>query len=488
MQSTDNLIIRSKNVCTPSGIMPACVNIQNGRISSIAGYAESAKSEFTVDDVGDLFVIPGIVDSHVHVNEPGRTEWEGFETATRAAAAGGITTIVDMPLNCIPVTTTLEAFREKLQAVTDKLYVDCAFYGGVVPGNLQSLDALIDAGVVGFKCFLIHSGIDDFPNVSEEDLREAMPVLAKRRVPLLVHAELDAPPLSGGAGGAAGSSAERADSSGAAQEESRAREKARQKSKSKEKVAVLEDPRQYQRFLDSRPGRWEIDAIRLMISLCEQYNCPVHIVHLSCADAVDMIARARADNMRITVETCPHYLTFASEEIADGDTRFKCAPPIRQRENRERLWEALKNRHIDFIVSDHSPCTPELKLLRQGDFDKAWGGISSLQFGLSAIWTEAQQRGFSLEQVIRWMSTNPAKFTALSKKGALEPGKDADIVVFDPDASFEVRPDNVLHRHKVTPHEGRRLKGVVRATYLRGLKIFEDGRFLVKPCGKALRN
>ena len=405
-----HLLIRSTRVVTPEGVCPADVRIRDGRIEAVG-----APSGAPALDVGDRVVMPGIVDSHVHVNEPGRTEWEGFETATRAAAAGGITTIVDMPLNSRPTTTTVAGLEAKRRSAEGKCRVDVAFWGGVVPGNAGELRAM---GLPGYKCFLVPSGVDEFPHVTERDLREAMPLIASMGAVLLVHAEL-----------------------------------------------AVEAPRNgsYSGWLRSRPREAENRAIEMMISLCREHRCRVHIVHLSSADAVDAIARAQREGLSITAETCPHYLTFAAEEIGDGETHFKCAPPIRERENRERLWAALAAGTIDMVVSDHSPCVPELK---KGDFASAWGGIASLQFTLPAVWTEAHRRGHSLEDLARWMCAAPARLAGLDRKGSIEAGKDADLVVWNPEATFVV--ERVLHRHPLTPYRGRTLTGVVERTFVRG--------------------
>ncbi|MBS2006821.1 MAG: allantoinase AllB [Cyanobacteria bacterium SZAS TMP-1] len=446
--------LKSKRVLRGGKFEEACVLVEDGIIKDVItttanGTLPSLPAGFVVHDVGDKVVMPGLVDSHVHINEPGRTEWEGFDTATRAAAAGGITTVADMPLNCIPVTTSAAAFDEKLRHIEGRLWVDLCFWGGVVPGNTRELDRMIDQGVMGFKCFLIHSGIDDFPNVEREDLESAMPVLARRGVPLLVHAELD--------------------------------------HENHEHKPHVDEPRTYKHFLESRPRRWENEAIDLMIELCRKHNCRVHIVHLSSSDAIAAIKKARTEGLPLTTETCPHYLTLAAEDIKDGDTRFKCAPPIRERENSDKLWQGLQDGTIDLVVSDHSPCTPELKHMEAGDFHKAWGGIASLQFGLPAVWTEAKKRGISLPTVLSCMSLGPARFLGLDhKKAALAQGFDADIVVFDPEASFVVEPSMIQHRHKVTPHEGRRFDGLVCETYVRGNKVYDNGHFAKEPCGKAM--
>ncbi len=437
--------IMSRRVLTPEGIRQAVVLIESGRI---AGVMNTPAVGIPIEDAGDNVVMPGLVDCHVHVNEPGRTEWEGFETATRGAAVGGITTIVDMPLNSNPVTTTLAALETKLEATQKKLWVDTAFWGGVVPGNAGSLESMIDAGVRGFKCFLIHSGIDDFPNVTEKDLRVAMPILAHLGVPLLVHAELEC-----------GESYEWENSA-----------------------------RSYKAFLKSRPRRWENEAIKLMVDLAREYGTAVHIVHLSSSDAIPLVAAAKRSGISLTAETCPHYLTFAAEEIADGDPRFKCAPPIRERKNREELWSAVKDGTIDFVVSDHSPCTPELKFLSEGDLKRAWGGISSLQFGLPAMWTEARRRGASIQDLSAWMSRKTAAFVKLDdRKGRLAPGYDADIVVWSPEQRQMIEQSMIQHRHKVTPYDGRELFGVVKQTYVRGNKIFDRGAFATEPVGQRIK-
>jgi allantoinase len=437
--------IHGKQVVTPQGVKDAVVLVENGTIFGVVDRHDVPPGTMLIE-AGDSVVMAGLVDSHVHVNEPGRTEWEGFDTATRAAAAGGITTIADMPLNSNPVTTTLDAFTIKQKSTAGKLHVDCAFFGGVVPGNTASLLPLIEAGVVGFKCFLIHSGIDDFPNVSESDLSSAMPVLARHAVPLLVHAELER----------------------------------------EHHNHAWDDARSYKSFLESRPRKWEDDAISLMIKLSHKYDCKVHIVHLSSADTIGEIQKAAKQGL-FTVETCPHYLTFAAEEIPDGDPRFKCAPPIRERENREKLWAALKDGVIKMVVSDHSPCVPDLKFLPEGDLKKAWGGVASLQFRLPAVWTEARKRGMTLEDVSRWLCSAPAEFLGLGdRKGKLAPGFDADIVIWDQNTPTVFQGDNIHHKHKVTPYEGRQLQGVVKQTFLRGQKIYENGKLIKPTVGEAV--
>ena len=385
----------------------------------------------------------------MHINEPGRTEWEGFETATKSAAAGGVTTLVDMPLNSSPVTTTVDPFQQKLDAAEGKLWVDCGFYAGLVRGNAEDIAPLVEAGVLGVKAFLIDSGIDEFPNAREEDLRVAMPTIASAGVPLLVHAELS--------------------------------------TKENSPKPQTSNPKAYSSYLASRPREWERDAISLMIALCKEFGCRVHIVHLSSADEVPALRAARAEGLPITVETCPHYLIFSAENIPDGDTRFKCAPPIREEENRQRLWTALKAGDIDFVVSDHSPCPPQMKMLDAGDFQRAWGGIASLQFGLSIIWTEASKHGCSILNIAEWMCRRPAQFVGLaSKKGAIAPGHDADFVIWNPEASFTVETSSIRHRHKITPYEGRTLNGVVEKTIVRGMTVYERGTLSASPIGKTI--
>jgi len=380
------------------------------------------------------------------VNEPGRTEWEGFDTATRAAAAGGVTSLIDMPLNSLPVTTTREALEEKLAASDGRCHVDVGFWGGVVPGNEFDLPELFEGGVLGCKAFLVHSGIDEFPNVTEDDLRRAMPMLRDAGLPLLAHAELDL---------------------GAKLKNT--------------------DRRSYQRYLESRPSNWEDAAIRLLIDLCRETRCAVHIVHLSAASSVPLLREAKAAGLPITVETCPHYLCLAAESIPDGATFYKCAPPIRNRENREALWRALFEGVIDFVITDHSPCTPGLKLLEQGDFEAAWGGISSLQLGLQAVWTEARRRGASLDLLFRWMSGAPADFAGLAgKKGRIAAGFDADLLIFDPEAEQLIAPESLFFRHKVSPYLGQTLLGRIHGTVLRGRTVYDGLRHGSEPHGSAL--
>ncbi len=443
-------IIRSRRVVTPLIIGPATVHITDGKIARI-GEWDDVPAGFPLTDAGNSVVMPGNVDAHVHVNEPGRTEWEGYETATCAAAAGGVTTIVDMPLNSIPPTTTVAGFEEKLAAAEGKCTVDVALWGGVVPGNVAELSPLIERGVRGFKCFLIHSGVDEFPHVVEDDLRIAMPELARLDSVLLIHAEV-AGPIDAVAASLAGL-----------------------------------DPRQYDTFLRSRPREAENEAIALMIRMARETGCRIHIVHHSSSDALPMLRKARAEGLPLTVETCPHYLTFAAEEIADGATHYKCCPPVRERENREKLWEAIADRTIDMVVSDHSPCTPALKLQETGDFMDAWGGIAALQFGLPVMWTNLKARGLGLADLTRLMSLQPAKLAGLDdQKGKLATGYDADLIIWDPEAEFKVIPDIIQHRHKLTPYTGMELYGRVEGSYVGGNKVLEDGKFTEQKFGKLL--
>ncbi|HVR95800.1 MAG TPA: allantoinase AllB, partial [Thermoanaerobaculia bacterium] len=421
------------------GIRPATVHIKEGRIERVGG-PDEIPPESSLIDCGSSVVMPGVVDTHVHVNEPGRTEWEGFETATAAAAAGGVTTLVDMPLNSIPATTTREALRAKRAAAEGKCAVDVRLWGGVVPGNAAELSGLLEDGVLGFKCFLVPSGVDEFQHAGEADLREAMPVLARHGSVLLVHAELPGP---------IAAAARVWDGAGP------------------------EGLREYGRYLSSRPDAAEVAAVELMIRLCRETGCRVHIVHVASAEVLPLLRAAWEEGLPVTAETCPHYLTFAEEEIPDGGVAFKCAPPIRSRENRERLWEALRDGVIDLVASDHSPCPPEMKKAESGSFRDAWGGIASLQVSLPAVWTGARERGFTVADVAEWMCAAPARLAGLGgEKGAIAPGYDADLVVWDPEASFEMDPIRLRHRHKITPYAGRTLYGVVRRTLVGGEDVF----------------
>jgi allantoinase len=446
------LALRSRRVVTPEGTRPATVVVDGERIAAVEPY-DVPFEHGRVEDLGELALLPGLVDTHVHLNEPGRTEWEGFSTATAAAAAGGITTLVDMPLNCIPATTTVSALKAKRRAAEGQLVVDVGFYGGVIPGNADHLEPLIDAGVLGFKAFLIESGVDELPHVGAEDLRIALPKLAARGVPLLAHCELDL---------GAPSPSDPQSRRGQPPTDSQSR-----------RGQPPTDPRRYRDYLASRPRAWEEAAIALLAELGEATGARVHVVHLACADALGLVAEARARGVKLSVETCPHYLSFDAETIPDGDPRFKCAPPIRERDQREGLWRGLREGLVDFVVSDHSPCAPALKRMAEGDVAGAWGGIAGLQLGLSATHTEARARGFSLDAIARWMCDAPARFVGLAKKGRIEVGFDADLVAFDPEARFAVDRRAILHRHDLTPYEGLTLRGAVRATWLRGERAYD---------------
>src|SRR5690349_607873 len=422
-----DLIIRGQRVVLPETVAPRSVHIREERIVFVGDY-DDVVAGCEVVDAGDSVVMPGLVDTHVHINAPGRSEWEGFRSATLAAAAGGVTTVVDMPLNSIPPTPALAGFKTKLGTGRDECFVDVGFWGGVVPGNTAELEPMFQAGVVGFKCFLVPSGVDEFEHVTEEHLREAMPELARLDALLIVHAELPGPIKN-------------------------------------DEASTSE----YQTFLESRPRAAENEAIELMIRLSREFNTRVHIVHLSSADAVPTLREAQREGVRITAETCPHYLHFAAEEVRAGATEFKCCPPIRERANREQLWEGLADGTIDFIVSDHSPCPGEMKLRESGDFMKAWGGIASLQLRLPVVWTEARRRGFSLEDVTRWLCANPARQVSFApQKGSIVVGSDADLVIWNPDHQFKVAASSLYHRHKITPYDGEVLHGVVQKTFLRG--------------------
>lgn len=444
------LVLRGQRVVTPEGVRPASVHVADGRIVAVADI-DAAPAHATIVDAGDAVVMPGVVDTHVHVNEPGRTEWEGFNTATQAAAAGGVTALVDMPLNSIPATTTLAALRAKQSAASGQLWVDVGFWGGVVPGNTHELAGMAAAGAIGFKCFLCESGVDEFQFIREPELRPAMHELARIRGTLLVHAEVPGP-------------LERA-----AAEQARTRP----------------DPRRYATYLASRPRAAEDQAIDLVVRLCRDSGARTHIVHHASSDALPTIAGARAAGLPLSAETCPHYLAFAAEDIPDGATAFKCAPPIRERDNREKLWQALRDGTLELVASDHSPCSPALKHPEKGDFEAAWGGIAGLQLALSVVWTEARARGFAITDLVRWMCEAPARLAGVAgRKGRLAPGHDADIVIFRDDETQLVEPRRVLHRHKVTPYAGRTLLGVVDSTYVRGRRVWHRGALDDAPHGR----
>ena len=447
-----DLIVRGKRVVTPAGERAAAIHVRAGVIVAISGFDE-IPSDSTVHEADDFVVMPGVVDTHVHINEPGRADWEGFSSATRAAAAGGVTTLIEMPLNSIPATISAAALREKLAAAAGKLWVDTGFWGGVVPGNSEELQALWAAGVFGFKCFLVPSGVDEFAHVTETDLRVALPKLAALGAPLLAHAELPEPIEKAVAGFAKNAS-----------------------------------PRKYATWLATRPRQAENEAVALLLRLGGEFGARIHIVHVSSSDALALLRGAKDAGGAVTAETCPHYLAFAAEEIADGATEFKCAPPIRERENREKLWQGLGDGTLDFIATDHSPCPPAMKLQEEGDFLRAWGGVASLQLSLPAVWTEARKRGYAVTHLAKWLCEGPARLAGLAgKKGAIAVGCDADFVIWDADAKFHVDLAQLHHRHKVTPYAGRELCGRVETTYLRGRKIFERGELSAGPVGHVLQ-
>ena len=439
--------LKSSAVVTDDKVIAATVVLAGERIEDVV-VGDTGLAPGCVEDLGDRVISPGLVDCHVHINEPGNTAWEGFETATQAAAAGGVTTLVDMPLNSLPVTTSAEALAEKLAASHGKRYVDVGFWGGVVPDNAGALAGLAEAGVLGCKAFLVHSGLDQFPHTTRADLARAMPILRDLGLPLLAHAELDLGVAAPG---------------------------------------QPVDHRRYRSYLASRPRAWEDAAIALLIELCRETRCAVHIVHLSSSSSIAPLRHAKQEGLPITAGTCPHYLCVSAEAIPDGATTFKCAPPIREAENRESLWAALFEGVIDFVISDHSPCTPALKRLDEGDFQAAWGGIASLQLGLPAIWSEGRRRGATLPQLARWMSSAPARFAGLGKrKGRLQKGHDADLVVWSPHAPFTVAAPQLFFRHKLSPYLGRRLSGTVQRTLVRGHEVFDGQTPGTTPRGTTL--
>lgn len=439
-----NLLIKSNNILAPEGLRPGVLLIRDGIIADILP-SISPKETARIIDAGNKIVMPGIVDPHVHINEPGRADWEGFDTATRAAIAGGITSLVEMPLNASPVTTTVSAFEQKLAAAHYQLHSNCGFWGGIIPGNENEIEGLIEKGVLGFKAFLTHSGIDEFPNVTEADLRQAMPIIAKYGLPLLVHCEL-----------------------------------------STDVKSDTGDVKSYSNYLASRPKQWEDDAIALMIKLCEEYYCHVHIVHLSSANSVHQIYKAKQDGLPLTVETAQHYLYFNAEDIPDAQPIYKCAPPIREKANNDELWKALELGIIDFVATDHSPAPPALKQTESGDIMKAWGGISSIQFALPVLWTAARKRNIPVSKIAAWLCEKPAQLAGLSHKGKLTKGCDADLVIWDPEQPFTVTAEGIHHRHKITAYLQHELYGVVEQTFLAGEEVFNKGTFTKTKQGKVI--
>ncbi len=429
------LVVRGHEIATPAGLRPADLVIEGERIRALEPLGSvRAQPGMEIIEVGRLAVLPGLVDTHVHLNEPGREEWEGLTTGTRAAAAGGVTTLVDMPLNCSPVTTTVPALRAKRAVAQEKSIVDIGFWGGIVPGNAAEIEPLAAEGVLGFKCFMVHSGIDEFPAAGERELADAMPILARLGLPLLAHAEIEIPPRPGA------------------------------------------DPRRHATWSASRPPACEVAAVGMLIRLCRETGCRTHVVHVAAKEVLPLLRDARNEGLPITAETCPHYLYFAEEDIPDGATEYKCAPPIRGRENREALWEGLRDGTLDMVATDHSPCPPSMKGREAGDFFAAWGGIASLQLGLRATWTGARARGFALADLARWMSTAPAKLAGMqNRKGQLAPGFDADFVLFDASAGSIVSGSRLEHRHPITPYDGLELAGEVKEVWRRG-RCIHSGR------------
>jgi allantoinase len=439
-----DLVFRARRLVTPAGSRAGCVGIRDGAIVTIEPYDAQLAAAQVVTLGEDEVLLPGLVDTHVHVNDPGRSDWEDFASATRAAAAGGITTVIDMPLNSIPPTTDTAALAVKRKTAAGQAFVDVGFWGGAVPGNLPELRGLHEAGVFGFKCFLLPSGVDEFPHLEPDVLRDALREVRSLDALMIVHAEdahaIDHAPAANG--------------------------------------------RSYRAFLASRPRGAENLAIARVIELARSTGCRVHLLHLSSSDALPMIRSARRDGVRLTVETCPHYLTFDADQIADGATQYKCCPPIREADNRELLWQGLADGTIDCVVSDHSPCTVDLKQLNTGDFGAAWGGIASIQLGLPVVWTEARRRGHTLTDLVRWMAGRTAVLAGLRNKGRIAVGSAADLCVFAPDETFVVDPGRLHHKNPVTPYADRRLIGIVRRTWLRGEQIDIDdeprGRLLIR--------
>jgi allantoinase len=438
----------SRRIVTPEGLRTGAILVEDEQIKNVVASGD-VPADAICEDFGNSVLFPGLVDSHVHINEPGRTDWGGFRAVTQAAAAGGYTRLVDMPLNCIPATTNVSALQAKRQAARGNCHVDWAAWGGVVQGNESDIAGLAEAGVLGFKCFLVHPGIDEFTMVTEADLRAALPQVARTGLPLLVHAELPGPI---------------ADAT---------------------RQLRGADWRAYRTYLDSRPDEAELQAIKLMLQLCREFRFRLHIVHLATARATDMLRAARSEGLPVTVETCPHYLHLEAEHIIDGATPCKCAPPVRDHENREKLWHGLREGVIDMVVTDHSPCPPAMKNLQAGNFQTAWGGIASLSMALPIMWTEARRRGFSLSDIARWMSERPSQFAGCGgHAGRLVAGADANFVVFDDEAEFTVSQDCLHQGHAASPYIGEKLQGVVKRTYLRGRLIFDRGEFPGEPVGR----
>ncbi|MEM7101710.1 MAG: allantoinase AllB [Bacteroidota bacterium] len=435
----------SNQVLLPEGLQSTTILVKGGKLERILpGKVDTGNLEFL--DFGNAVIMPGLIDPHVHINEPGRTEWEGFETGTMAAAAGGVTTIVDMPLNSSPVTTNVAALQEKLDAAKGKLHVNCGFWGGLTPQSLGDLEGLLETEVLGVKVFLTHSGIDDFPDIGQSDLSRVMPLIKTSGKPILAHCEISRP---------------HADQ------------------------ALLENnPTSYQNYLASRPPSWEIEAIEMMIDLCRTSGCRTHIVHLATAEAISSISKAKDEGLPLTVETCPQYLCFSAEEIPDGQTVYKCAPPIREAANQKQLWEAIKTGLIDFLATDHSPAPPKLKEIDSGNLAKAWGGIAGLQFFLPAIWTKAKTQNLTLPKLSKLWSSNAAAFLGIGhRKGKIAKGYDADLVIWHPDEQFTVTESMIFHKHKPTPYLGQQLYGKVMLTMVNGQLVYQNGQIVGRNYG-----
>ena len=442
----NELLIHSKRCWINEKLTDATLHIKNGKIKAIYDGLYSIET-ILLKDYGSLIVMPGVIDAHVHINEPGRTSWEGFDTATKAAAIGGITTIIEMPLNANPVTTNVEAFEVKKLASKDKLHVNCGFYGGIIPGNSNDIEPLIKAGIFGIKGFLTHSGIDEFPNVTKDDLEKVAPIIAKYNIPLLLHCELEG----------------------------------------EKNIPQVDNPKSYKAYLASRPTEWELNAIKLTLDLQEKYDLKTHIVHLSCSSGLNSVNKRKKNTKKITIETCPHYLYFNAEDIPDASPIYKCAPPIREKANNNALWDALLNGEFDFLASDHSPAPPNIKNLEDGDYFKAWGGISGLQFLLSAVWKAGETKGLTLEKLIPLLTIKPARFLGIDhKKGILKTGYDADITVWDDKKQFVVKEDMIMHKHKATPYMNHKLKGKIIHTFVNGIEVVENSQLKVLNAGKLL--
>jgi allantoinase len=438
-------LIYSKRCFINNQFIEATLHIQNQKIFKIYPF-KNKLAELSFFNYTDLIVMPGIIDAHVHINEPGREDWEGFDTATKAAAIGGVTSLIEMPLNASPVTTNVDAFIIKQQAAENKLHVNCGFYGGITPTNANAIEGLIKAGVFGIKGFLTHSGIDEFPNIHKKHLEEIAPILKQYDIPLLLHCELE-----------------------------------------DDKVPKVDNPKSYREYLHSRPQHWETNAIELAIDIQQKFDIRVHIVHLSASEGIAIINQQKKKSTKLTVETCPHYLFFNAEEIPDAAPIFKCAPPIREKQNNNLLWENLLNDGFNFLGSDHSPAPPERKQLESGDFFKAWGGISGLQFTLPVLWTAGEKRGMSLEKLLPLLTENPAKFLGLEKqKGKLSKGFDADICVFNEHEKFTVSESIIKHKHKATPYNREILKGKIIHTFVNGVQVVKDSELIELNAGKLL--